>query len=429
MLPRMTQQEDPPPAESAAVRVPWLVVLLAAGGTELLPGQRLVLRQVPMESEPVDVALATRYEDAGLAALLPRELILEVHLRAEDADAALASAGAVANGVVPLLSFAVNAFVPPPEPYLAYETAPGLDRRRFWQREVQLQGGIPRPRRQVDETLLFPLLEAFFGSPEVDRLSRAVSQYHLALSQWTTRGRPLAMAHLYMALEALGPAVERSERARLGLADERAHAAYRDVNVERSNWKEVLLGWVRRDVLCQRDKATYDAARRASDGFEHGSMPLPEYRAAAEQHSRALLDYVRLGMLTLLDLPEDVRSQLVDKRPVDTSAIWQEIRGELHGAVQDPDQMGEGEAPYPYADWRTTLDDAHRTDAGKLRTTSRINLDMHFAPGVLLTTTYFGMAVGLNDPDLFEYEPPTEPAVVLRGGQSAAAAVADEPAT
>lgn len=237
------------------------------------------------------------------------------------------------------------------------------------------------------------------------------------------------MAHLYMALEALGPAAERAERQRLGLTDKRDHAAHRGVDLSLNNWESFLLGWLcARDVLCQGDKVTYKAAREAHNGFKHGYMSLPEYRAAADQHTRTLLDYVRVGLLNLLDLPDDVRTRLADKRPLDTSAIWQEIRGELHGPVQDPHQLGEAGAPYPYADWRTTLDDVQRTETGRLRITPRINLDMRFAPGVLLTTTYFGMAVGLNDADLFEYEPPTEPAAVLRAGQSAEAEVADEPA-
>src|SRR5664280_2640930 len=102
------------PVAKATARVPWLVVLFASGGTELLPDQRLLLRQVPMEPEPVDVVLATRYDDVGLSAMLPRELVLEVHLLAEDADDAVAAAGAVAGGLVALVSFTVNAFVAPP---------------------------------------------------------------------------------------------------------------------------------------------------------------------------------------------------------------------------------------------------------------------------------------------------------------------------
>ncbi len=424
----VTAVDEPQAAEEPTPRVPWLVVLLADGGTELLPDQRLLLAQVPMEPEPVNVALATRYEDAGLPALLPRELVLEVHLHAEDADAAVAAAGTVAGGVVALTSFVVNAFVSPPEPHLAYEDAPGLSRRRFWQREVELQHGVPRPRRLIKPELLFPLLEAFFRAPEFDRLSRAVSQYHVALSHWTTRGRPLAMAHLYMALEALGPVAERVERARLGLADKREHAAACGVDVSRSNWEQVVMGWVRRDVLCRGDKTGYDAARRASDGLEHGSMSMPDYRIAADLHTRALLDYVRIGLLNLLDLPDEVRSELVAKRPVDVSAVWQEIRGELLGAVQDPQKLGEGSAPYPYADWSTTLDDAHRTEDGRLRTSSRVTLVKHLAPGVLLDATYYGMAVGLNDADLFDYEPPTGTPPGVRAGPTPADEPGERPA-
>lgn len=251
---------------------------------------------------------------------------MEVHLLAEGADAAIAAAGAVAEGVVALVSSAVNAFVSPPEPHLAYEVAPGLSRRRFWQREVELQRGVPRPRRQAKEALLFPLLGTFFRVPESDWLNRAVSQYHVALSQWTTRGRPLAMAHLYMALEALGPATERTERERLGLADKREHAAHRGVDLSLSNWEVVvLLGWVRRDVLCNGDRATYNAAKNAHNGFKHGFMPLPEYRAVVDEHMRALLDSVRVGLLGLLDLPDDIRGELAAKRPMDVSAVWQEI--------------------------------------------------------------------------------------------------------
>jgi hypothetical protein len=273
----------------------------------------LVFRQWPAARELVDVALSSRFEDAGLTDLVPRELAFDVHLSAEDASGAVAEAGAVVSALAALVSFAANAFVRPAAPYLAYESAPGLTRRRFWQREVPFQQGVPPPSRHLDDKLLFPLLSAVQMSPDGDRLGRAVSQYHVALSHWTTAGRPLALAHLYMALEALGPVAERTARQQLGLADEREHALHRSVDVTRSNWREVLLGWVRRDVLCQGDRATYDAARKASDGFEHGFMHIPTYRALAEQHGRALMDYVRAGLLEHLDLPQSVRADLVQR--------------------------------------------------------------------------------------------------------------------
>lgn len=423
----MSDDGEPVRSDDAAARVPWLVVFLSAGGAQLLPGQRLLLQDLPADEGPVEVALATRYEDAGLTDLVPHELVLEVHVHAPDADAAVAAGGAVAGGLVAMVSLAVNAHVPPPEPHLAYESAPGLSRRRFWQRDLPLQTGLPVPGRMLTDTVLFPLLQAIFASSETQRLARAVSQYHVALRYWTTAGRPLALAHLYMALEALGPAAERAERARLGLADERAHAVHRGVDVTRSNWKEVLLGWVRRDVLCRGDKATYDAARKASDGLEHGSMGLSEYRAAAEQHGRALLDYVRGAVLDLLDLPASVRVELAAKRPLDVSPLWQEVRGELHGAVQDPAALGLGHAPYPYGAWRTTLDDVWRLPDGRLRAKPRINLTAELADGVQLTVTGIGTGVGLSDADLFDFQPSDEEPMVIRAGDRAGP-TADQPA-
>lgn len=179
----------------------WVVVLLSNGGAYIRPAQRIQLRRIPMEPHEVTVVLLTRYDDAGLTDPIPRELVLEIHLpEAADSADAIALAGTVASGMVTFLSFAVNAFVPPGDPYVAFESAPGLSSRRFWQRDVTLQTGIPGPARPVDETLLFPLLRAFFTSPESARIFRTVSQYHVALSHWSTRGQPLALAHLYMAL-------------------------------------------------------------------------------------------------------------------------------------------------------------------------------------------------------------------------------------
>ena len=400
-------REDREARHEAAV---WRVVLLSAGGAQLLPGQRLQLNGFPVEPGPADVVLYSRYEDVGVSDPIPRELAYEVQVPAEDADAAIAIAGAVGSGLATMLSFAVNAYVPAPEPYVAFEGLPGLNRRRFWQRHVTFVDGIPRPGRLLKEATLFPMLQAMFGSGEWERLSRAVSQYHAALSHWTVSAKPLALAHLYMALEALAPVVERSERARLEIPSQREHADHRGVDVERSNWKEVLLGWVRRDVICKGDKATYDAARKASDGFEHGSMPLPEFRSAAELYGRPLIDYLREGLLGELRLADELHQELIDKRPLDVSPMWLEVRGELHGNVEDPDELGEGGARFPYVDWHTTLADVRRREDGRLRITPVNHLTLHCAEGVNLTPTQHALKVGLSDADLFDYEPPeTEP--------------------
>lgn len=209
-----------------------------------------------------------------------------------------------------------------------------------------------------------------------------------------------------MALEAMGPVAEQKQRHRLGLADQREHALRLGVDVSLNNWKEVLLGWVRRDVLCRGGKVTYDAARKASDGFEHGYMHLPAYRAVATEYGRTLLDYVRAGLLDLLDLPETVRSELASKRPLDVTPFWHEIKGELHGEVKDPDRMGESGQLYPYADWHTTLQDVRPLPNGHLTVSPTMTLTAHLSKGVQITYFSHRIGVGLSDVDLFDYQPP-----------------------
>jgi hypothetical protein len=98
-----------------------------------------------------------------------------------------------------------------------------------------------------------------------------------------------------------------------------------------------------------------------------------------------------------------------------------EIRGEMTGDVQDPDKLAEPAylMPHPCVDWKITIDDAHRTEDNRLRITPRSNLTAHMADGIRMTFTHHGLAVGLSDRDMFEYEPESEePAVIRREDQA-----------
>lgn len=378
----------------------WRVVLVAPGGATLTHDPQLVLQGYGANLGVVDVGLTTRLEDVGASKPLDRELLLEVNCRALDVSDALTRATEVASGLAMLLSFAANAHVGMPTPCVAFESQPGLGRRRYWQGMVSLESGIPPLKRHLDSKLLVPFIQAVLTSTERDRAVRAIGQYDIALQYWTTLTRSLALTHLYMALEALGPATERAERVRLGLPDMRAHARYRNVDLQRSNWKEVLLGWVRRDVICNGDKHTYDTARKASDGFEHSSKDFTFLRAAAETASAALMDYVRCGILSLLDLPETTRDRFAKALPLDSSAVRLALHGELTGAVQNPDQLGQNGQRYPDVDWELALDDHQYAPDGATRIAPRISINPLIPDGATLTITHQSVNTGLTDPAL-----------------------------
>jgi hypothetical protein len=384
----------------------YVVVLVAKGGARLKPDEGIKITGFNTDAGPATVGLATRFQEIGLANRLPQDLIFEVRCPGSNLDDAVARGSTLATSLAPLISFAINAFVDVPQAHLAYEASPGRSSRRFWQTDVQLGTHTLTPTQIVRSDLLIPFLEAIFTSSEQQRLGVAISHYHAALRDWTTAGQPLALMHLYPALEALGGAVERAERARLDLADKKAHAVHLGIDITKSNWREVLLGWVRRDVICKRDQPTYKAAYEASNGLEHGNLDMPSIRTVARQVTPQLFGYVRDGVLDLLNLKADVRERLGKLPLLDVTPFHAEMKGVLTGEVADPTQLGFEGDPYPRMDPQLTLDELTYLPDGRLTMSPRNTYTVRIAPGVQFTAMETGLAIGLNDPDKFEASAP-----------------------
>jgi hypothetical protein len=380
----------------------YVVVLVAKGGARLKPDEGIKITGFNTDAGPATVGLATRFQEIGLANRLPQDLIFEVRCPGSSLDDAVARGSALATSLAPLISSAINAFVDVPQAHLAYEASPGRNSRRFWQRDVQL--GIPTltHAQMVRSDLLIPFLEAIFASGEQQRLGVAISHYHAALRDWTTAGQPLALMHLYPALEALGGAVERAERAQRGLADKEAHALHLGVDVTKSNWREVLLGRVRRDVICKGDQPTYKAAYDASNGLEHGNLDMPSIRAVARQVTPKLFSLVRDGILDLLNLEADVRARLGKLPVLDVTPLHMEMRGVLTGNVADADTLGFEGDPYPRMDPQLTLDELTYQADGRLTISPRNTYTVRIAQGVQFTASETALVIGLNDPAGFE---------------------------
>ncbi len=267
---------------------------------------------------------------------------------------------------------------------------------------MQLGTHTLTPSQLVRSELLIPLLQGLIASAEQQRLGVALSHYHAALRDWTPAGQPLALMHLYPALEALGGAVERAERTRLTLASKEDYAQYRGIDVAKSNWREVLLGCVRRDLICKGDQTTYSTARKTSNGLEHGFMDMPSIRAAAEQVTPKLFGYVRDGVLDLLNLETDVRDRLGKMPVLDVTPFHMAMKGHLTGEVADPDQLDFPGDPYPRMDGQLTLDDLSYSADGRLSISPRHTYTVRIAPAVQFTPMETALAVGLNDPAKLE---------------------------
>ena len=143
-----------------------------------------------------------------------------------------------------------------------------------------------------------------------------------------------SLAHLYIAVEALTKASIRHECERKGLSEEDLARA-NNINPGPQNgppWHKALESWARSTLIFDGDTATYSAARRASDGIEHGFLPHSEINAHARTATLTTFKYVRRVVLRLLGLAEE--SALVARPPLDVNSWRKMVRGYLVGDVQ-----------------------------------------------------------------------------------------------
>jgi hypothetical protein len=134
---------------------------------------------------------------------------------------------------------------------------------------------------------------------------------------------------------------------------------------------------------------------------------MPWILEAAPRVTRQLFDYVRQGVLDLLNLETDVQDRLAGMSLIDVTPFEPSITGVLSGNVEDPDQLGFDGDPYPRMDWTTTIDDLEALHDGRLTIKPRHTFTARIASGAQFEPWKINVAVGLNDPAEFPAAPPS----------------------
>jgi hypothetical protein len=181
---------------------------------------------VPGGEYPCTVSLWTVYEDAGLEAPIPRDLIIEVKGEGSSLDETVASYQQVAQGFGNFTAFVVNAAVDQARLHLAFDASADRHEHEFLQSFSPTGPEMLANGRMLEERELGAFLQAGLSHADWTRLARAIGHYSTALSYWYYGGETLALAHLYMAAEGLTPAVVRANLSDRGLQqDEHAKLA------------------------------------------------------------------------------------------------------------------------------------------------------------------------------------------------------------
>jgi hypothetical protein len=333
----------------------YVTVLRAPSAALLLPDQGFEINF----NDPARVRLRSLWREQGLEHPVPTDLWVEVSGRAASLDEAVRRHSPLARGVASVLAFVANAAVEPLEVELAYDATEGRTEREYLQLFVRDSSPIPSGGRVVSTDRLQPCFDATLALGPVPRLQRTLFQYDLALRNWQIGTEYQSLDHLWIAAENI---VELLLDQRIGSNDQKEFARAHGIAVDRERpgaprprWKQELKSWGLRELVFEGDRSAYDAARTATNGYEHGFLDLDEVQQQAIQATQAVFSHVRRSIADFLSLSGEYRDWLLGRTPVDVASTRKVMRGLLLGEVADPTRLAAPGQEYPILKWRTRL--------------------------------------------------------------------------
>jgi hypothetical protein len=286
----------------------------------------------------------------------------------------------------PLLVVSANAWIGDVEAELIYDSSPHTSEREFFQTFIPDEPDVPTRRsRIIDARATLSLHNALELHENHERIHRSASHYSLALNHWQFGQQTLALAFLFMGIEALVPVAIRvhCERQRVG-EDEFAETlgVKLQANTDRDlcdrcrkriqqQRRYEFYAAVRRKVLFDNDVETANAAKKASDGFEHGYESFDNIREFARSARDKTAGYLRKAILELSEMEKPDLTVLSESRfekPFGPHPILHYFRGRLLG---ESDQLAADGEEYPRLGWelRITAVDESSTGGTSIQTT------------------------------------------------------------
>lgn len=324
----------------------------------------------------IHVGYTSRWIKKSETVVLPGHLWIDITGPATNLEMALETFPNAGLMALPILAVSANAAVSHPDIELGYDCTLGLRERDFFQAFVPGEGQIVRPGRVIDVPSTSALAAAVASCPYHDRLVRAMAQYQLALENWSMESSILAVAHLWMAVEALTKARIRLEIAKRKLADESALAAAMGIE------KKALDSTIRRQVIFQGDNQCYEDTLDASDGFEHGFLDMGKMRTLTAGVRVRAAQHIRTEILEISGIDGAARAKLLAEpyhEPLGTRALVKYMRGKLVGSSENLAKQGNA---YPILRWTSNIEAGQLDAAGKMQYQFNESYQVEFGEGI-----------------------------------------------
>jgi hypothetical protein len=299
------------------------------------------------------LAFSSRYVTNGYETRVPGDLWLDAVGEANDIRDALNRFVQRGNFFASIVAFGSNAAVATLEPELAFDATPGKRVRPFFQRFMPEEKPVPLVPRYVDHSAVRALVAAIGKDSEQQRIGRALSQYVLALENWRRGSEVLSLAHLFMSAEALKRAAwRRAAAVRNKTPEALAHDWGYPEGREHTVLESYLDAEARKRLVFEGDIECHRHAKLTSDQFEHG-FASPGFEPARKWVAATAV-HIRKAVLSILDLPDNVRGQLVSE-PYTKPSGPRRLETYLWGELAAPsDELAATGNVYPIVSWKRT---------------------------------------------------------------------------
>lgn len=291
---------------------------------------------------------------------VPGHIWLEATGQAATFDEAIEQFSRSALTFLPVISLSTNAAIDDCEIELAFDCTPSVSERDFFQNHLPAERGGAGSGRRIDQDATVELLKAIQHSPQQERVMRAANQYRLALQSWRLGYESMSVAHLWMAAEALTPALVRCELQRRGLA------THGELAVQLGVEPKQVEAMIRREIVFRGDVECYRDGKAASDGLEHGFLGFDEIRNKSASVRSRMATLIRNAIFNLIELAPEVTEILQTEpfdRPLGNGPMTRYLRGKLIG---DGEQLSAEGGAYPFIEWTVSVKGARPTGAGRM---------------------------------------------------------------
>lgn len=261
----------------------------------------------------------------------PVTLYGDVRGEAESLDDAQARFSASIGNYLPLIAVAANAAIADPLPVATYGLDLSEPRPFLAYRTPLASDWFPPGKRLVSPGDVAAFFDAVQAHPHGDILHRACEAYSRALASLVPEQRLLSAEFAFIATESLSRCLARTDLDASG-------ESFESVGHRRLN--DMLLA-IRRDRIFDGDAEAISALEKASHGFEHGHISVPEVRGLADPVLERALSLVRAALIDASGLQDPARATLLSDEYAEARGlvpVIETIMGEI--ARQDPSSPG-----------------------------------------------------------------------------------------